>query len=276
MSAVFDLTTQISEASEAIRQRWSRPPRAGIILGTGLGSLASHIEKEASIAYDEIPHFPRSTALGHKGQLVCGSLAGVPVMAMDGRCHLYEDYSPVEITIPVRAMDNLGIRVLIVSNAGGGLNPNYSRGDIVVIDDHVNLTWDNPLVGCNNDRLGPRFPDMSHPFDSDLIDLALSVARRENFVAHRGIYVGLTGPNYETRAEYRFLRSVGDVVGMSTVPEIIVAVHAGLRTLALSAVTNTCSPDNLTKMAGHDVVTAAAAVEPNLRTIIMSVLEQEK
>ena len=266
----------INESAVAIQARWSSRPRAGIILGTGLGNLAEQIAGAVKLDYEEIPHFPRSTALGHKGQLLCGELAGVPVVTMEGRFHLYEGYDPAEVSLPVWVMKQLGIELLIISNASGGLNPQYSSGDIMIVEDHINLMFGNPLVGINDDSLGPRFPDMSRPYDQRLVDRALSIARREGWAVHRGVYVAMTGPSYETRAEYRFLRRIGgDVVGMSTVPEVIAARHAGLRVMALSTVTNMCLPDAIGTTTGEDVMRIAAAVEPKLRTIVHRVLQEE-
>jgi purine-nucleoside phosphorylase len=248
----------------------------GIILGTGLGSLAAEIRQEAVIPYEEIPHFPRSTTISHTGQLVCGTLEGVPVVAMEGRFHVYEGYTYQQVTFPVRVMRALGAGLLIVSNACGGMNPHYRKGDIVVIDDHINLMNGNPLIGPNDDSLGPRFPDMSRPYDPVLIDRALAIARKEDFVAHRGVYVAVTGPNLETRAEYRFLRGIGaDVVGMSTVPEVIVAVHAGMRVLGLSVVTDMCLPDALEPAVVEDILRVAAEAEPKLRKIVLGILREE-
>jgi purine-nucleoside phosphorylase len=272
---MLQLAARIEEAAEVIRRQWPGPARVGIILGTGLGSLAGQIQTETTLEYQEIPHFPRSTSIGHTGQLVCGRLEGVPVVAMEGRFHAYEGYSQEQITFPVRVMKALGARLLIVSNACGGMNPHHRQGDIVVIEDHINLMGGNPLIGVNDDRLGPRFPDMSAPYDRDLIDQALAIARREDFVAHKGVYVGVVGPNLETRAEYRFLRSIGaDVVGMSTVPEVIVAVHAGMRVLGLSIVTDMCLPDALKPGNIQEILAAAAGAEPNLRKIVLGVLAQ--
>ena len=270
------LVPLINESAVAIQARWSSRPRAGIILGTGLGNLAEQIAGAVRLGYEEIPHFSRSTALGHKGQLLCGELAGVPVVTMEGRFHLYEGYDPAEVALPVWVMKQLGIELLIVSNASGGLNPQYSSGDIMIVEDHINLMFGNPLVGINDDSLGPRFPDMSRPYDQRLVDRALSIARREGWAVHRGVYVAMTGPSYETRAEYRFLRQIGgDVVGMSTVPEVIAARHAGLRVMALSTVTNMCLPDAIETTTGEDVMRIAAAVEPKLRTIVHRVLQEE-
>ncbi len=202
---------QVQEAIAAIRKKWQAKPHAGIILGTGLGSVAREIQTEATIPYGEIPHFPKSTATSHAGVLVCGKLAGVPVVAMEGRVHSYEGYSHERITFPVRVMKYLGAEMLIVSNACGGMNPMYRVGEVMVIDDHINLMGGNPLIGVNDDRLGPRFPDMSRCYTPELIERALEVARTENFVAHRGVFVAVSGPNLETRAEYRFLRRLGPI-----------------------------------------------------------------
>lgn len=274
---MLELAQKISESAEVIRARCERQPRIGIILGTGLGKFTEEICAEAKIIYDEIPHFPRSTAVGHKGQLVCGTVCGVPVVTMEGRFHIYEGYSPQQVTLPVRVMKRLGISLLIVSNASGGLNPRYRSGDIMVVEDHINLMATNPLVGINDDRLGPRFPDMCAPYDKRLIARALEIARRDNFVAHRGTYVALTGPNYETRAEYRFLKAIGgDVVGMSTVPEVIVASHSGLRVLAISTVTNMCLPDAIQATSGDEVLAIAKGAEEKLRKIVLGIVQDER
>ncbi len=271
-----ELADQIAQATEVIKAQWAARPRAGIVLGTGLGSVAGRIETQATLDYASIPHFPQSTVVGHTGQLVCGTLRGVPVVAMEGRFHAYEGYSHRQITFPIRVMRALGAEMLIVSSASGGMNPFYSLGDIVVIDDHINLMGDNPLIGVNDERLGPRFPDMSRPYDPALADRALDVARREDIVAHRGVYAAVTGPNLETRAEYRFLRTIGaDLVGMSTVPEVIVAVQGGMRVLGLSIVTDLCFPDALKPANIEAIIATAAEAEPNLRKIVLGVLEQE-
>ena len=273
---MLQLAAQIQEAVAVVRQKWDRPARVGIILGTGLGSLAKQIQTEAALDYASIPHFPRSTSVSHVGQLVCGRLAGQTIVAMEGRFHAYEGYTHQQITFPVRVMKALGAELLIVSNASGGLNPLHARGDIIVIDDHINLMGGNPLIGINDDTLGPRFPDMCRPYDPVLIDRALEIARKENFAAHRGVYVAVPGPNLETRAEYRFLRMIGaDVVGMSTVPEVLVAVHAGLRVLGLSIVTDMCLPDALEPVDIQAILATAADAEPRLRKIVLGVLSQE-
>ena len=227
---MLELAPQISSAAEYVRSSWDQRPRVGVILGSGLGSYAQQVQTQAEIDYADIPHFPRSTAMGHKGQLVCGTVLDVPLIVMAGRFHRYEGYSHQQLTLPVRVMKQLGIDTLIVSNASGGVNPQYRSGDIMVLDDHINLMFGSPLIGINDDQLGPRFPDLCAPYDPQLIEQALEIARQNNFVAHRGVYAALTGPSYETRAEYRMLRTLGaDVAGMSTVPEVLVAVHAGLR-----------------------------------------------
>jgi len=270
---MLELYDQIEAAAAAIQAQWSESPHAGIILGTGLGHLAERIDIAATLDYESIPHFPRSTATSHRGRLVCGTLEGVPIAAMEGRFHQYEGYPLKQITLPVRVMKRLGAELLIVSQAVGGMNPHYRAGDVMIIDDHINLMGDNPLVGVNDDRLGPRFPDMSAPYDPELIDKGLEIARQENFVAHRGVTVAVTGPNLETRAEYRFLRRIGaDVVGMSTVPEAIVAVHCGLRTFGLSVVTDMCLPDALAPANIDHIIAVANAAEPKLRALVCGIL----
>lgn len=266
---MLDQFDKITESCGTISSCWPHRPAVGLILGSGLGAAAAALSDAVTIPYETIPHFAKSTAHGHAGQLVCGLLAGVPVVVMEGRMHAYEGYSPAQLTFPVRVLKRLGAELLVVTNACGGLNPQFRTGDIMVIDDHINLLNDNPLIGINDDRLGPRFPDMSAPYASDLIDQALEVARRENFVAHRGVYVAVTGPNLETRAEYRFLRTIGaDVVGMSTVPEVIVAVHAGLRVLGLSVITDMCLPDHLEVATVENILAVARSAEPKLSAII--------
>ena len=273
--SMLELVSQIEESVEVIRRHWPVRPRVGIILGTGLCSLAEAIESEAVLPYEDVPYFPRSTATSHQGQLVCGTLCGVPVVAMAGRLHAYEGYKLKQATFPVRVMRALGAELLIVSNAAGGLNPCFENGDVMVIEDHINLMSDNPLIGINDERLGPRFPDMSQPYDPRLVELALRVARREDVPCQRGVYIALTGPNLETRAEYRLLRRIGgDVVGMSTVPEVIVAMHGGgMRVLAFSIISNVCLPDALGKVSIDDIVATAAEGEQKLRKIVLGVLK---
>jgi len=268
------LHDKIDEAVAVIRQQWTERPRVGIILGSGLGGVADRIDVEATIDYADVPHLPTSTAIGHRGRLVCGRLADAAVIAMQGRFHAYEGYPAAVITLPVRIMMALGIDLLIVSNAAGGLNPNYAAGEVMVIEDHINLMNVKALIGINDDRLAPRFPDMSRPYDAELIERALSIARRADFVAHRGVYAALRGPTFETRAEYRFLRRIGaDVVGMSTVPEVLAAAQAGLRVLGLSMVTNVCLPDSLGETTGEDVVATAAAAEGKLVAMVLGILK---
>jgi len=263
----------VQDAAELIRQRWSATPEVGLVLGTGLGALAREIKPEATIPYDELPHFPRSTVTSHAGQLVCGSLAGRSVVAMEGRFHLYEGYTAAQVTFPIRVMKELGCKLLIVSNAAGGLNPMYSKGDLVVIEDHINLMGANPLIGPNDDRLGPRFPDLIEPYDQALQRIALEVARDQNIPAHRGVYVAVAGPNLETRAEYRFLRAIGaDVVGMSTIPEVLVAVHAGMKVLGFSIVTDMCLADALKPVRIEEIIAVANGAESQLRTIVTKML----
>lgn len=214
---MLDLYEKTQEACSVIQKKWGQKPHAGIILGTGLGSLVKKIDVQAEFEYSEIPHFLKSTATSHRGRLLCGELSGVPVVAMEGRFHMYEGYPLDRITLPVRVMKFLGAQLLMVSNACGGMNPNFQAGDIMLIEDHINLMGGNPLIGINDDRLGPRFPDMSQPYDHRLIREALRIARKSDIIAHQGVFVAVAGPNLETRAEYRFLRQIGaDVVGMST------------------------------------------------------------
>lgn len=263
----------VQEAASVVRARWPGPARIGIVLGTGLGALAGEIDAEAVIPYPEIPHFPKSTVQSHAGQLVCGRLHGHATVAMEGRFHLYEGYTAAQVTFPIRVMKELGCSILIVSNACGGMNPLLSKGDLLVIDDHINLLGVNPLIGPNDERLGPRFPDMSAPYDRALSDLAMKVALEEQVVAHRGVYVAVTGPNLETRAEYRFLRAIGaDVVGMSTVPEVLVAAHAGLRVLGFSMITDICLPDALVPVSLEEILEVAREAEGKLRRVVRGVL----
>ncbi len=271
---MLELYGQVQEASEAIRAHWDGQPQAGIILGTGLGGLTARIDVQATLDYREIPHFPQSTALSHAGRLICGELNGLPVLAMEGRFHMYEGYPLQQITLPVRVFQEMGAELLVVSNAVGGMNPYYQCGDIMVIDDHINLMGDNPLIGINDDRLGPRFPDMCEPYDRELSDAALRIARLGDIVCHRGVFVAVSGPNLETRAEYRFLRQIGaDVVGMSTVPEVIVAVHAGLRTVGFSIVTDMCLPDALKPANIQEIIRIANEAEPRLTTLVTGTLD---
>ena len=251
-------------------------PETGIILGTGLGGLAAKITDNQSVDYSEIPGFPESTTSSHNGQISWGYLNGKKVVAMEGRFHFYEGYSLDEITLPVRVMKAIGVELVVVSNAAGGLNPQHESGDIVLIEDHINLMGINPLIGPNDESLGPRFPDMIEPYCLETLSLAEKCALKRGVKTHRGVYVGVTGPNLETRAEYRFLRTIGaDVVGMSTVPEVIAAVHAGLKVLGLSCVTDLCLPDALKPVNIDEIIETATKTEPMMCQIVMDVLEQK-
>jgi purine-nucleoside phosphorylase len=270
-----ELYDQIQDAQRLIQSKWPGKPRFGIILGTGLGGLAEEIAAEATLQYKDIPHFPVATAPSHASRLVCGKVAGKSVVAMEGRFHAYEGYTLQQITFPVRVMKALGCEVLIVSNACGGMNPQYAKGDIMVIEDHINLLGDNPLIGKNDDRLGVRFPDMCHPYDTALIALTQQIALQEQVVCHKGVFVAVQGPNLETRAEYRFLRGIGaDVVGMSTVPEVIVGVHSGLRNLGLSIVTDMCLPDALEPARLEEIIAVANTAEKKLRVLVRRVVAE--
>lgn len=272
---MLDLYDKIQAACSAIRERFTETPRVGIILGTGLGGLVEEIEVDATIGYEEVPHFPTSTATGHAGRLVCGRLGGVAVVAMEGRFHMYEGYPLKQITLPVRVFRELGAELLIVSNACGGLNPQFRTGDLMLIEDQINLMGDNPLIGINDDRLGPRFPDMSEPYDQGWIDRAMAIARDSQIYPHRGVFVAVSGPNLETRAEYRFLRMIGaDVVGMSTVPETIVAIHCGLKVVGLSVITDMCLPDALEPADVASIIAVANEAEPKLRAIVRGLVDE--
>ncbi|RPH77709.1 MAG: purine-nucleoside phosphorylase [Planctomycetaceae bacterium] len=272
---MLDLFDKINDAQEAIRRHWNRQPRVAIVLGTGLGGLAAQIDVEASIDYADIPHFPRSTAVSHRGRLVCGMLDGVPVVAMEGRFHFYEGYPLKQITLPIRVFRSLGAELLVLSNACGGMNPYFACGDIMVIEDHINLIGDNPLIGINDDRLGPRFPDMCEPYDLLWVDRVRAIARRHQIEAHKGVFVAVAGPNLETRAEYRFLRMIGaDVVGMSTVPEAIVAVHCGLKVIGLSVITDMCLPDALHPANVEEIIRIAGEAEPKLTLLVREIVRE--
>ena len=266
---MIDLYDQIQEARKAIQARWAGRPQVGIILGTGLGGLVEEVEAEAVLPYADVPHFPEPTTPSHAGRLVCGRLAGQSVVVMEGRFHFYEGYSLRQITLPVRVMKALGCEVLVVSNACGGLNPQFAKGELMAIEDHINLLGDNPLMGPNDDRLGPRFPDMCRPYDRELISLARRIALEEKVLLHQGVFVAVPGPNLETRAEYRFLRIIGaDVVGMSTVPEVLVGVHCGLRNVGLSVITDMGLPDALQPTDLADIIATANAAEKQLRVLV--------
>ena len=267
------LYERIQDTSAFLRTRLRVSPRFGLILGTGLGNLASQIEDAVSIPYDDIPHFMPSTAESHAGNLVAGRLGGQDVVAMQGRVHYYEGYTMQQITFPVRVMKALGVDTLIASNAAGGMNPLYRPGDLVAIVDHINLMGDNPLLGANDERLGERFPDMSEPYDRAALRRLLAVGRGLGLEVHQGVFVAVAGPNLETAAEYRFLRQIGaDVVGMSLVPEAIVARHSGLRVLALSVVTDECFPDCLRPADVAKIIKTANDAEPALSRLVVEFL----
>ncbi len=272
-----DAATQLArveEAVAAIRKTVSEQPKVGLILGTGLGRLAEEIEVSEKIEYGDLPHFPVSTVESHHGRLLFGTLRGVPVAAMQGRMHVYEGYSAREATFPVRVLATLGIGFLCISTACGGMNPLFRRGDLMLLTDHINLQGDNPLIGPNVDAWGPRFPDMSAPYDEALAKTAMRVAMKRGIRLERGVYVAVVGPCLETRAEYRFLRGIGaDVVGMSTVPEVIVARHMGLRVMAIGVITDECFPDALEEVTLALVLAAADEAEPKLTAIMSGVVE---
>ncbi len=268
------LYERTQEAAEAVRERSGMAPKVGIIMGTGLGKLAEAIDTAQTVPYEEIPHFPVSTVESHDGRLLLGTLGGREVVAMQGRFHLYEGYTAVQAAFPVRVMKELGAAVLLVSNAAGGMSPYHQPGDLLLIEDHINLQGDNPLIGPNDERLGPRFPDMSAPYSPRLNALARELALEERIPLHRGVYVAVVGPNLETRAEYRFLRDIGaDVVGMSTVPEVIAAVHMGMEVMAVSVITDRCLPDALEPVAIEKIFEAAARAEPSLTRLMTRVVE---
>lgn len=263
------------EALEYIQNQTESRPDYLLILGTGLGHLADEIDVSETISYDDIPHFPISTVEGHHGKLLFGTLAGKEIVAMQGRFHYYEGYSMQQIVFPVRVLKENGADTLLVSNASGGMNPNYRRGEIMLITDHINMLGDNPLIGPNDEELGPRFPDMSEPYTERLIELAETVALDNAIKMHQGVYVALSGPMLETKAEYRFLRLIGaDVVGMSTVPEVIAAVHMGMDVLGISVITDECFPDALEPVVIEEVFEAAGMAEPKLTQVFKGVLER--
>jgi len=266
---------RVERAAEVVRTQFARQPDAAIVLGTGLGGLASRIAVEAAIEYLDIPGFPLSTVESHAGRLLCGTLSGKTVIAMQGRFHRYEGYSLQQVTFPVRVLRALGADTLIVSNACGGMHPLWAPGELMLIADHINLLGDSPLIGPNDDRLGPRFPDMSEPYDGALRRVARDVAADLRIRLREGVYVAVPGPNLETRAEYRFLRGIGaDVVGMSTVPEVIVAIHGGMRVLGISIITDQCLPDALEPASVEKIIAVAGRAEPDLTALVCGVLER--
>ena len=266
---------QRAEAVAFIKERLPIDPEYLVILGTGLGQLAEHMTVELELPYEEIPHFPVSTVESHAGKLLIGYLGGKSIMAMQGRFHYYEGYSMNQIAFPVRVAKMLGIQTLLASNACGGLNPNFERGDIMLINDHINFLGDNPLIGPNDPDLGPRFPDMSQPYTERLLATAEQVALDAGIKMHQGVYLAVSGPMMETKAEYRYMRQLGaDVVGMSTVPEVIAAVHMSMEVLGISVITDECFPDTLEPVSLNDVLEAAAMAEPQLTRVVVGVLER--
>jgi purine-nucleoside phosphorylase len=264
-----------AEAVTFIKERLPIDPEYLLILGTGLGQLAEEMTVELELPYEEIPHFPVSTVESHAGKLLIGYLGGKSIMAMQGRFHYYEGYSMNQIAFPVRVAKMLGIQTLLVSNACGGLNPNFERGDIMLINDHINFLGDNPLIGPNDPDLGPRFPDMSQPYTERLLATAEQVALDAGIKMHQGVYLAVSGPMMETKAEYRYMRQLGaDVVGMSTVPEVIAAVHMSMEVLGISVITDECFPDALEPVSLDDVLEAAAMAEPQLTRVVVGVLER--
>ncbi len=274
----FDRETyrkEIKETKSYLQDILKQKPDIGIILGTGLGGLVNEIDILQEINYKDIPNFPLSTVESHAGKLTLGKLSGKSVLAMQGRFHYYEGYSMQQITLPVRVMYELGIRTLIISNACGGMNPQFSRGDLMLINDHINLIGDNPLIGANLDEYGPRFPDMSEPYSKRLNEIAEKTALENKIVLRKGVYLAVSGPNLETKAEYRFLRATGaDVVGMSTIPEDIVAVHMGMQVMAISVITDECFPDALQPVSVEEIVATANKAEPKLTFLMKEIIRK--
>jgi purine-nucleoside phosphorylase len=270
-----ELISKINETLEVIKKITTEEYSFGIILGTGLGGLTKEIDVQHEIEYEDLPHFPLSTVESHHGKLIFGKIGNKNVVAMQGRFHFYEGYSMKQITYPVRVMKFLGVKTLIVSNACGGMNPIYKRGDIMLMADHINLLGDNPLIGMNEDELGPRFPDMSEPYDLELIKVAEEVALENKIKVQKGVYVAVPGPNLETKAEYRFLRTIGaDVVGMSTIPENIVANHMGIKVLGISIVTDECFPDSLKPVNVEEIISTAMKAEPKMTLIMKEIVKR--
>jgi len=270
-----DLFKKVLEAKRSIQKSVKSIPRVGIILGTGLGDVRKRIKIQKEISYEKIPHFPRSTVQSHQGRLIFGKYSNVPVVAMEGRFHAYEGYSLEEVTFPVRVMKSLGIRFLLVSNAAGGVNPQFNKGDLMLITDHINFLGNNPLIGPNDERFGVRFPDMSDPYSKRLADLAEGSALKHQIPIKRGVYLCIAGPSLETRAEYRMIRIFGaDAVGMSTVPEVIVAIHMQLEVLAISVITDLCFPESLKPLSIEEVIKISNQTGPKLAQVFGDVLEK--
>jgi purine-nucleoside phosphorylase len=263
------------ETAQFLKSYIKKSPKIGLITGTGLGASTKFLDLSVSFEYKDIPHFPTPTVESHYGRLLFGDMCGEQIMALQGRFHLYEGYSPLEVTFPIRVMQELGVKVLILSNAAGGLNPEFIAGDIMIITDHINLTGSNPLIGPNEERWGIRFPDMIEAYDKELVELAETAGRDEAIQLQKGVYVGLKGPSLETRAEVRFLRTIGaDAVGFSTVQEVIAAVHAGIKVLGLSTITNINDPDNPVPATIEEVIAVAKEAAPRLEAIIKNVVDK--
>ncbi|RMI04976.1 MAG: purine-nucleoside phosphorylase [Calditrichaeota bacterium] len=271
-----ELRKQINEAVAYIRRHTRSTPEVGIVLGTGLGDLVKEIDQEVALSYEDIPHFPVSTVEFHEGRLIFGTISGRPVVAMQGRFHYYEGYTMQQIVFPIRVMKFLGVKTLLISNACGGMNPLFRKGDLMIMEDHINLLGDNPLIGINDDELGPRFPDMSEPYSRRLIALAEEIVLEEGIRrVQKGVYVAVAGPNLETRAEYRFLRAIGaDVVGMSTVPETIAARHMGMEVFGVSVITDECFPDALQPVDINDIIETANNAQPRLTLLMKRLIEK--
>ena len=271
------LISNINETLEVIRKISKENYPIGIILGTGLGGLVKDIDVKHQINYEDLPHFPISTVESHRGRLIFGTINGKNVVAMQGRFHYYEGYTMQQIAYPVRVMKFLGVETLLVSNACGGMNPQYRKGDVMIMIDHINMLGDNPLIGKNEDELGPRFPDMSEPYSIELIELAEKIALENQIKVQKGVYVAVPGPNLETRAEYRFLRETGaDVVGMSTIPENIVANHMGMKVLGISIITDECFPDSLKPVNVEEIIATAMQAEPKMTLIMKELIKRLK
>jgi purine-nucleoside phosphorylase len=274
----FITLAQIDEVAAAVKAKTKHQPKVGIILGSGLGGLADAVQNSDIIPFNELPHWPTSTVLGHSGRLVIGTLQDKSVMVMQGRIHFYEGYSMSQVTLPVRVMKRLGVEVLIVTNAAGAINPDYEPGDLMLIEDNLNLVammGFNPLIGPNIEEFGLRFPDMSQPYDRELMKLAREAAKETNVLLREGVYAGLSGPSFESPADLRFLRGIGsDAVGMSTVPEVIVSHHAGMRTLGISGISNKANLDGNTITTHQEVLDAGLVMVPKLEKIIKSVLKK--
>jgi purine-nucleoside phosphorylase len=271
------LILNINETLEVIRKYTKENYSIGIILGTGLGGLVKEIDVNHTIDYENLPHFPISTVESHHGKLIFGTINGKNVVAMQGRFHFYEGYTMQQIAYPVRVMKFLGVETLLVSNACGGMNPEYRKGDVMIMTDHINMLGDNPLIGKNEDELGPRFPDMSEPYNLELIELAQKIAVENNVNVQKGVYVAVPGPNLETKAEYKFLRETGaDVVGMSTIPENIVANHMGMKVLGISIITDECFPDTLKPVNVEEIIATAMQAEPKMTLIMKELIKRLK